>query len=173
MWQVEKHCVVPEQLMDMLLNKEENIGLSLLQSDSWKRKFCAGSRLGAMFWNCDLIPTTTLFPRREARERETDSLTDEEEREWKPTSSLTDSYFYSPAALHEKNPIQKSAHTQTHTHILKKRTYKPQIQASLYECYTYEGFCWFHFQNIKTQIYPETNHCSFSKCNLIVFKLKQ
>lgn len=121
MWQVEKHCVVPEQLMDMLLNKEENIGLSFLQSDSWKRKFCAGSRHGAMFWNCDLIPTTTLFPRREARERERQTvwLTRRRGSESQHPLSLTATFTLRLLYM-RKTHSEICTHTNTHTYLEKK-----------------------------------------------------
>lgn len=42
----------------------------------FNEKCCAGSRLGTMFSNSSLVPNTTLFPWREARERKKDAQSD-------------------------------------------------------------------------------------------------
>lgn len=87
---------------------EESTESPCVRSTSWKRKCCAGLRLGAMFFKHWPHLQQHPFPekgsqRKSKRERETDV----EGRGWKATSSLADNNFYYPTVLHEKKPIHK------------------------------------------------------------------
>lgn len=114
MWRVEKSKVVSEQTRGRVINEEGNIGSSHIQSTLWKRKYCAGLGLRAIFWNSDLSSTATLFPTREAskRKRKRDTIWlarrggNESQHPLSLTATVTIWLLYM-----RKNPIQKSGHT--------------------------------------------------------------
>lgn len=157
MWRVER-SPMSSQSHGRVINEEENIGSSCIQSASRRRKCCAGSRLGAMFWNSDLISTATLFPRREARERERATQSDRQGGEWVKANSLPLTSTVTIWLLYmRKNPF-RNPDTQRHTHDTGLLPYMHTTHANTHlNYYTCEDFHWFYFQSPDLNIYTNYN----------------